>query len=233
MHYWLVMPAAGAGQRFGGEQPKQHAPLAGRTVLELALEPFLADARCRGLVLVVAAGELDEAQRRWRKEPRIRVVAGGARRCDSVLAGLDALAGHNPDDALVLVHDAARPCLAQVDLDSLLAAGAAADEGALLAAPVSDTLKRAGADGRAEATVERAGLWRALTPQRAPLGRLRLALRAALARGAAPSDEAQALEWAGARPLLVAAREANPKITLAGDLPLAEALLARRRGEQR
>ncbi len=62
----------------------------------------------------------------------------------------------------------------------------------------------------------------------APLGRLHAALAAALARGESPTDEAQALEWAGARPLLVAANGANPKITTAGDLPLAEALLALR-----
>jgi 2-C-methyl-D-erythritol 4-phosphate cytidylyltransferase len=232
MDYCLVMPAAGAGRRFGGGLAKQHAPLAGRTVLELALGPFLADFRCRTVALVVAAGELAAARLRWQEEPRVLLVAGGARRCDSVLAGLEALAARLPADTVVLVHDAARPCLARADLDRLLLAGARLPDGALLAAPVSDTLKRATADGRAEATVEREGLWRALTPQMAPLERLRAALGAALARGATPTDEAQALEWLGARPLLVPALEPNPKITLAGDLPLAEALLAQRLAEE-
>jgi 2-C-methyl-D-erythritol 4-phosphate cytidylyltransferase len=233
MRYWLVMPAAGAGRRFGRDLAKQHAPLAGRTVLELALEPFLADSRCQGVALVVPPGEQAVAGLRWQGEPRVLVVVGGARRCDSVLAGLEAVAAHAPGNPPVLVHDAARPCLARADLDRLLAAGAAAPDGALLAAPVSDTLKRATADGRAEATVERQGLWRALTPQMAPLERLREALGAAMARGATPTDEAQALEWLGARPLLVAALEPNPKITLAADLPLAEALLAQRQTEAR
>jgi 2-C-methyl-D-erythritol 4-phosphate cytidylyltransferase len=184
------------------------------------------------VALVVAAGELAAARLRWQEEPRVLVVAGGARRCDSVLAGLEALAARLPADTVVLVHDAARPCLARADLDRLLLAGARLPDGALLAAPLSDTLKRATADGRAEATVEREGLWRALTPQMAPLERLRAALGAALARGATPTDEAQALEWLGARPLLVPALEPNPKITLAGDLPLAEALLVQRLAEE-
>lgn len=238
MQYWLVMPAAGAGRRFGGQQAKQHAPLAGRTVLELALELFLADLRCLGIALVVPASELAAARQRWQGEPRVNLVAGGARRCDSVLAGLEALAARIPGNSTVLVHDAARPCLARSDLDRLLVAGASATgvpaaDGALLAAPMNDTLKRATADGRAEATVEREGLWRALTPQMAPLERLRAALGAALARGATPTDEAQALEWLGARPQLVAALEPNPKITLSGDLKLAEALLAQRMREER
>jgi 2-C-methyl-D-erythritol 4-phosphate cytidylyltransferase len=227
-HYWLVMPAAGAGRRFGGSNPKQYAPLAGRTVLEVALEPFLVDLRCQGIVLAVPAAELPATRDRWSGQERMRAVAGGERRCDSVLAGLAALLQQAPPGATVLVHDAARPCLSGDDLDRLLAAGHGLEDGALLAAPVSDTIKREGADGRSSGTVERNGLWRALTPQMAPLGRLHAALAAALARGDAPTDEAQALEWAGARPLLVAASGANPKITTAGDLPLAEALLAHR-----
>lgn len=226
--YWLVMPAAGAGRRFGAGFPKQHARLSGRTVLEVALDPFLVDLRCRGILLVVAPAELTAARTRWEGHERIRAVAGGERRCDSVLAGLAALVQRAHPDDCVLVHDAARPCLAPDDLDALLAAGHGSADGALLAAPVSDTLKRAGGDGRCDGTLDRANLWRALTPQLAPLGRLHAALSAALARGESPTDEAQVLEWAGARPRLVEARSANPKITTADDLPLAEALLARR-----
>ncbi|MFM2289010.1 MAG: hypothetical protein RL684_2153 [Pseudomonadota bacterium] len=225
------MPAAGAGRRFGASHPKQYAPLAGRTVLEVALEPFLVDLRCQGIVLAVPAAELPATRARWTAHGRMSAVAGGERRCDSVLAGLAALLESVPPGACVLVHDAARPCLSSADLARLLAAGHGLADGALLAAPVSDTLKRAGEGGRSEGTVERDGLWRALTPQMAPLGRLHAALAAALAAGRAPTDEAQALEWAGAHPLLVAATGANPKITTAGDLPLAEALLAHRAAE--
>jgi 2-C-methyl-D-erythritol 4-phosphate cytidylyltransferase len=231
VNYWLVMPAAGSGRRFGAAAPKQYAPLAGKTVLELALQPFLDDERCQAIALVVPVAGLAAARLRWQGEARVQLVVGGARRSDSVLAGLDELAQRAPDDAVVLVHDAARPCLARSDLDRLLAAGAGLADGALLAAPVSDTLKRADGQGRSEGTVEREGLWRALTPQMAPLARLRSALALALVRGAVPTDEAQALEWLGALPLLVAALEPNPKITLAGDLPLAEALLTQRMTE--
>ena len=227
MRYWLVMPAAGASRRFGVAHPKLHRPLAGRTVLEVALQPFIADERCRGIALALNPEALANAELRARLAHKVLPVGGGARRCDSVLAGLAALAGAAGED-WVLVHDAARPCLSGADLDALLAAGADHAVGALLAEPVADTLKRADAASASEATVDRRGLWRALTPQMFRHGPLRAALRAALAAGREPTDEAQAMEWQGERPLLVAARDANVKITSPKDLELAAAILTAR-----
>ena len=227
MRYWLVMPAAGASRRFGVAHPKLHRPLAGRTVLDVALQPFIDDPRCRGIALALNPEALADAELRARLAHKVRPVAGGARRCDSVLAGLAALSGVDTDD-WVLVHDAARPCLSAADLDALLAAGADHAVGALLAEPVADTLKRADAGSASEATVDRRGLWRALTPQMFRLGPLRDALQASLAAGREPTDEAQAMEWQGGRPLLVAARDGNIKITSPKDLELAAAILAAR-----
>ena len=127
MRYWLVMPAAGSSQRFGGAQPKQFSPLAGSTVMELALRPFLEDPRCAGAVVVLAAQQLQQAAANTHASDHagsgaaahVLRVAGGARRCDSVLCGLAALESHAAADDWVLVHDAARPCLSAADLTQL------------------------------------------------------------------------------------------------------------------
>ena len=243
MRYWLVMPAAGTGQRFGAGLPKQYAPLEGRTVIEWALAPFIADPRCARVVVAVAA-----ADEHWvgvgarlgtragaGPPPQVSSVTGGAHRSVSVRAALAALDGTAGAHDWVLVHDAARPCLAAVDLERLLAALAAHPLGGLLAAPAADTLKRArpGALAEVDATVERAGLWRALTPQMFRYGRLCAALDAAHAAGRFPTDEAQALEWQGAHPALVAASAANIKITGTADLALAAAILRAQRAAAR
>ena len=256
MRYWLVMPAAGSSQRFGGAQPKQFSPLAGSTVMELALRPFLEDPRCAGAVVVLAAEQLQQGAANTDTNahasdhasdhagagaaPRVLRVAGGARRCDSVLCGLAALESRAAADDWVLVHDAARPCLSAADLTQLLSAGQGQAVGALLATRVSDTIKQAGEahgnEGRAAScdhTVDRERLWQAQTPQMFRYAPLCQALRSAVAAGRAPTDEAQSFEWQGLRPLLVAARYSNLKITTAEDLVIAGALLAARAGAAR
>ena len=226
MRYWLVMPAAGAGRRFGNELPKQYQPLRGRSVLAWALRPFLSDPACAGVVLALAADDPYGPAVRDALPREVTTVRGGQERCHSVRAGLAALEGRLDSTDWVLVHDAARPCLTAQDLQGLTGECAGHPVGGVLAAPVSDTLKLAGADALVERTVDRSGLWRALTPQMFRLGPLCAALDAAIAAGRLPTDESQALEWTGARPLLVAGSALNIKITTAADLALAEALLA-------
>jgi len=216
--------------------------------MELALRPFLEDPRCAGAVVVLAAQQLQQAAANTHASDHagagaaahVLRVAGGARRCDSVLCGLAALESHAAADDWVLVHDAARPCLSAADLTQLLSAGQEQAVGALLATRVSDTIKQAGEalgnDGRAascDRTVDREQLWQAQTPQMFRYAPLCQALRAALAAGRAPTDEAQSFEWQGLRPLLVAARYSNLKITTAEDLVIAGALLAARAGSAR
>ena len=236
MRYWVVMAAAGTGRRFGGTLPKQHWVLGDSTVLQVALQVFVADSRCVAIAVALSAAALADTQLRDSLDAKVLPVAGGAERADSVLCGLAALAERDQETAQetaqetdwVLVHDAARPCLSAADLDRLLAAGAANPVGALLAAPVTDTLKSAGDASCCERTVDRAALWRALTPQMFRFGALRAALHAAQAAGRTPSDEAQAMEWQGARPLLVAAADSNIKITNREDLAVAAAIIAAR-----
>lgn len=260
MRYWLVMPAAGNGQRFrdsvtGAARepdlpvlnlpdlpvPKQYAPLLGRTVIEWALAPFVGDSRCAGIVVALAPSDPHWPLIAERgRLSAVWAVEGGADRAHSVRRGLAALAGRAAPDDWVLVHDAARPCVARADLERLLAECGTHPVGGILAAPVADTLKGCEPDGAASSTaaapaaaaraaiartVDRAGLWRALTPQMFRHGRLCEALDAAFAAGRSPTDEAQALEWSGARPLAVAGSAANLKITTAEDLALAAAVL--------
>lgn len=225
MQYWLVMPAAGSGRRFGGGVPKQYLPLAGATVIEHALAPFMADARCTGIVVARDAADTAFASLPVAASPKLRLVDGGARRCDSVRNGLTALA--ITDATWVLVHDAARPCLPRADLDALLTELADHPVGGLLAAPLADTLKQSDVNQLVTGTPSREGLWRALTPQMFRLGLLREALDAAATSGREPTDEAQAVEWLGKASRLVAGSAANLKITTPADLAVAEALLTR------
>jgi 2-C-methyl-D-erythritol 4-phosphate cytidylyltransferase len=222
MNYWLVMPAAGVGRRFGADRPKQYAPLCGRTVIEWALAPFLTDARCAGAVVALA-----EEDPYWTAiaPPTVLVAPGGRERSHSVRNGLAALADRAGRDDWVLVHDAARPCLSRQDLDRLLAGLGSHPVGGILAAPAADTLKRADASRQVQQTVDRAGLWRALTPQMFRYGRLCEALDRAHADGRVPTDEAQAIEWLGDRPALIEGAAVNLKITSAADLAIAAALL--------
>jgi 2-C-methyl-D-erythritol 4-phosphate cytidylyltransferase / 2-C-methyl-D-erythritol 2,4-cyclodiphosphate synthase len=235
MRYWLVMPAAGSGSRFHGDSPKQYAPLLSKTVIEWALAPFLGDARCVHAVVVIA-----ESDARWAGiaaclgSLKLSATSGAGERSESVRRGLAALEGRAQPEDWVLVHDAARPCLDSRDLERLLERVAAHGSGGLLAVRVADTLKEAAAAAAAPAepqaarTVDRAPLWRALTPQMFRFGPLCAALDAAHAAGRYPTDEAQALEWQGRTALLIEGAATNLKLTTAEDLGLAAAVLRAR-----
>jgi len=224
---WAIVPAAGRGARFGGERPKQYVHVAGRTVLEHTLRALLGHPEVAGAVVVLA--EDDGYWPGWRDllgKP-ILTCTGGAERADSVLAGLSALPKSVQGGDLVLVHDAARPNLHHTDLTALLERGRHDPVGAILAAPVRDTLKRADTEQRIEATAPREHLWRALTPQLFRRLSLTRALEAARLSDVTVTDEAMALERRGLRPLLVEGREDNIKITTPADLAYFEWVLGR------
>ena len=224
---WAIIPAAGRGTRFGGEIPKQYLDIAGRPLIAHALEALLAHPRVCGAVVALAAD--DERWPGWTTlhgKPVLR-CAGGGERADSVLAALHALPAEVTGDSLVLVHDAARPNLRGEDINRLIAAAQDHVDGALLAAPVRDTLKRADSQLRIASTESRDGLWRALTPQAFRRAALTSALENARRAGVVVTDEAMAMERMGAKPLLVEGREDNLKVTTPADLALARYLLSR------
>ena len=222
------MPAAGSGSRAGLALPKQYARLASRSVIEWSLQPFVDDPRCEGLMVALAPDDTHFAELDLKAAgTRLRRCEGGARRCDSVLAALQALPAAATD--WVLVHDAARPCVSTAEVDALLTQLGGHAIGGLLALPQSDTLKRDNGRGQVAGTVSREGLWRALTPQMFRVGALRDALTLALQGAVPPTDEAQALELAGLRPALVQGSPLNIKVTTGKDLALAEQILRSRR----
>lgn len=223
---WVVVPAAGIGRRFGGERAKQYVELDGEPLIAHALQALLAHPSVEGAVVVLAAD--DASWPGWTEvsgKP-VATCVGGATRAGSVLAGLAALPESVRADDFVLVHDAARPNLQQADLDALLERGRADPVGAILAAPVRDTLKRAGDDGGIDCTEPRERLWRALTPQLFRRLQLARALEAATLDGVEVTDESMAMERQGLRPLLVEGREDNLKVTTQADLALLRALRA-------
>lgn len=210
----------------GGARPKQYLELAGRAVLEHTLARLAADPRISGIVVALGPDDSDWGRLTLPAGIEVRTVAGGAERCHSVLNALDALAATAAAQDWVLVHDAARPCLRAADLARLLDTLAEDPVGGLLGVPVRDTMKRGDAGDRVEATVDRTGLWHALTPQMFRLQALREALAAAIAAGDLVTDEAAAMERAGHRPRLVPGAGDNLKITRPEDLPLAAYYLA-------
>ena len=219
-----LIVAAGQGRRAGGTVPKQYARLGGETVLARTLTVFLEHPGV-DLALVVVA-EADRPlydQTITASHPKLLAPApGGATRQGSVLNGLRALSAHTP--ARVLIHDAARPFVTAATVDRVLAA-LERSPGAIAALPLADTLKRAGSDRHIAATFDRAGLWRAQTPQAFRFEAILGAHEAAAAAGRQDlTDDAAVAEWAGIPVELVEGSEANGKLTTAQDLAMAAAV---------
>jgi 2-C-methyl-D-erythritol 4-phosphate cytidylyltransferase len=234
MRYFVVIPAAGSGRRFSASMPKQYAALGASTVIEHALAPFESDADCAGIVVAVGADDPLWPAIAARRSRMLETVDGGAQRAHSVRNALRALVARVRDDDWIMVHDAARPCFSIADLAMLKREIASHPVGGLLAQPLADTLKRATEGGlpHSESTVDRTGLWRAATPQVFRFGNLLRAIDAALSSQRTPTDEAQAMEWAGHKPRLIAGRADNIKITTAEDLSLAAAILSVRAAQE-
>jgi 2-C-methyl-D-erythritol 4-phosphate cytidylyltransferase / 2-C-methyl-D-erythritol 2,4-cyclodiphosphate synthase len=237
---WAIVPAAGRGERFSSDKPhadrphalpKQYAALLGSSVLEWSLRALLAEPRIHAIVVVLAAGDSHWPHVAAKLDsPKLLTTLGGAQRQDSVMNGLEFLASRAAADDWILVHDAARPCLSAGDIAALADAlqndsgGAGSDiGGAVLAAPIVDTVKRQLPDGLE--TVDRAGLWRALTPQVFAFAQLRRALQDAARMGVAVTDEAQAMERIGVHARLVSGSPFNIKVTGVADLKTAAAIL--------
>jgi 2-C-methyl-D-erythritol 2,4-cyclodiphosphate synthase/2-C-methyl-D-erythritol 4-phosphate cytidylyltransferase len=205
----------------GGDLPKQYIEVAGVTIFEHSLRALLACGQLTAVVVALHPEDVRAANLAVLDDARVQSVVGGASRSDSVLAGLDALAQQAAADDWVLVHDAARPCLQLEDCLRLIARVTDSGIGGILAEPVVDTVKRAGADGLVAATLDRKALWRAQTPQMFRLGELREALAQAAEQGLAVTDEASAMEMAGYPVQLIRGSSRNLKVTVPTDLQLA------------
>jgi 2-C-methyl-D-erythritol 4-phosphate cytidylyltransferase len=229
--FYALIPAAGAGTRMAGGQPKQYLALAGKPMLWHAARALCAP-QVETVFVVLAPGDERFAACDWsalggRIEP---LYCGGETRRDSVYNGLVAAMAAVDADDWILVHDAARPCLPRVDLERLIEECRGDAIGGILALPVADTVKRAAKDEagalRVAGSEDRSQLWLAQTPQMFRAGLLAQALKDARS---GLTDEASAVEAMGLRPRLVTGSRENLKVTFPEDLGIAEAIIARRK----
>lgn len=252
----VIIPAAGIGSRMAASTAKQYILIGQQTILEHTLSVFLSHSRINKVVVVLHPQDELFATLSIAKHPRLSTVIGGSERADSVLAGLSFVAKTELNHHFVLIHDAARPCVNTDDITRLIERCAllnADDEvcGAILACPVTDTIKRASptkqsradiqewaqeqvqespqeqAEESAQAnvlinnTVDRSMLWQAQTPQMFRIGELIAAIKAGLANGYTLSDEASAMELTAKKVVLVEGPSSNIKITKPSDVSLA------------
>ncbi|MCX7175135.1 MAG: 2-C-methyl-D-erythritol 4-phosphate cytidylyltransferase [Proteobacteria bacterium] len=235
-HFALV-PAAGSGARMGGDAsggiPKQYLPLAGHPLIFHALATLCSLARIKRVFVVLAPEDDEWSRHDWSAlgSKLLPLFCGGTTRAESVRNGLRATAAQVSAQDWMLVHDAARPCLAPWHVDTLIDAIADDEVGGILAVPVADTLKRADASKRIDATVSRSALWQAQTPQMFRHAYLRRALESH-ANLEGVTDEAGAMEALGFRPKLVAGDATNLKVTYPLDLLLAGWILRHRNEEE-
>lgn len=230
MNCWGVLPAAGSGNRFGSEVPKQYLPLNGRAVISWSVETLLA-APLEALVVVIGQDDPHWPGLGWNENPRLETCAGGAQRQQSVLNGLLALAGRAAADDWVMVHDAVRPCVRSEDIGKLIRqVDASGNDGAILGWPVNNALKRIAASMTVLDNMDREDCWNAATPQMFRYGVLLGALRRAEAEDCFHADEAAAVIAAGGSVLMVPCAKDNIKITHEPDLAIAGGILARRQG---
>lgn len=205
--------------------PKQYLSIAGKPMLAHVLETFVHSNRIDHIVLVVSAedGYIDEVLMPFEEfAQKITLVRkGGLTRQESVLNGLIEMEGRFDGSDWILVHDAARPGLNNQLIARLIDSLQDDPVGGLLALPLVDTLKRSGPNNRAEVTVPREDLWAAQTPQMFPYALLRRALE----QCAHVTDEAGAVEALGLQPRLVEGSARNFKVTLPGDIAMAERYL--------
>jgi 2-C-methyl-D-erythritol 4-phosphate cytidylyltransferase / 2-C-methyl-D-erythritol 2,4-cyclodiphosphate synthase len=224
-----LIVAAGRGIRFGGPLPKQYAAFNGTSVLALTVSAFLSVPGITAIRVVIAPQDRDIYAAGVEGLDLPPPVLGGATRQQSVLNGLEALATAAPD--FVAIHDAARPFILPHDISACLAAAAAPGiDGAILGIALTDTLKRVDT-GTIAATIPRAGLWRAQTPQVFRYGRILAAHRAAATLGAtettALTDDAAVAERAGHKIVMVSGSGENRKVTTVGDLQQAQTMETR------
>jgi len=229
---WAVIPAAGSGRRMQQDIPKQYLEFQGKTIIEHCLDRLLSHPAIDGAVIVLQADDRRWEEIAYNSNKTVFIADGGVERQHSVYSGLTMLQFRCGNDAIALVHDAVRPLVEHDDLDQVISAARAHTAGAILAAPLNDSLKLQNQNLEIARSLPREGLWRALTPQVFHLQVLLNALRRVIDEEILITDDAQAVELAGYSPALVAGSSENLKITTPGDLALAERIWLNQRNQQ-
>lgn len=221
--FTVVVPAAGIGKRMSKLLPKQYLTINHKTIIEHTVERLLSHQQISHVIIALAENDPYFVKTTLAKNPNVSTVIGGKERCDSVLAGVNSL--QQSVQKWVLVHDAARPCVTHKDISELIDRCLNTNEGAILASPVRDTMKRSNDNGQITLTENRNNLWHALTPQMFQTQQLQQALVGALKNKILITDEASAIEYSQQTCNIVSAREDNIKITRPSDLKLATFIL--------
>lgn len=221
--YWAILPAAGSGTRFASTTPKQYLTLLDKTVMQHSVDR-ICQLDIQGCVVALSDDDTTAKSLKFATPDLVHWVTGGAERMDSVLAALEYLQDFAQDLDWVLVHDVARPCILNSDLQRLIAELADDEVGGLLAVPVRDTLKLA-SQQQVIKTVPRDHLWQCQTPQMFRFGVLKHAMQQAKANQQLVTDEASAIELLNLNVKLVAGSSSNIKITYPEDLALAAAIM--------
>ncbi len=220
----VVIVAAGSSRRMGGRD-KLWIPLAGRLTLARTIDAFAASPLISTIVLVLNPERIEDARELCAREGWQKIggiVAGGARRQDSVRAGLEQLAEVAPETRWVMIHDGARPLVTAAILEAGLRA-AQEHLAAVAAVPVKDTIKQV-QDGIIQSTPERSQLWAVQTPQVFAFPLIHQAHHSEIAQEEA-TDDAALLERLGHAVAIFPGSYTNLKITTHEDLLIAEALL--------
>lgn len=218
----VIIPAAGFGTRMGSAEPKQYLLLGNKPIIIHTIEAFLCNNNISDIIVVVPKDKIVQTELLIEEyavsSSLVSVIAGGARRQDSVYLGLSALSDSHD---IVLVHDGARPLITQDVIDRCYEG--AREHGAVIAAvPVKDTLKKVEKDNTVAATVDRESLFQAQTPQAAIR---KLLLKAYKVNGDRDvTDESSLLERANIPVSIVEGSETNLKVTRPEDLTLAETI---------
>lgn len=229
---WAVIPAAGTGLRMRSEIPKQYLSFQGKTLIEHCLDRLLSHPEIEGAIVVLREDDKNWETIAYAAEKPVFTTTGGQQRHDSVYSGLTTLQYRLGNDVIALVHDAVRPLVSHSDLGNVIEAARRHAAGAILASPVTDTLKRQGDGMEIAGTLSRDGLWRALTPQVFHLQPLLNALKQVIDNNLSVTDDAEAVELLGHAPRLVAGDVGNFKITEPGDVALAEKIWLNQRDQK-
>ncbi len=222
-----IIPAAGSGTRMGISRPKQYLEINGISIIQHTIERLASFQLVDGIVVALAEDDAYFDKLQFDLDIPLNTVVGGEERIHSVYNAAKSLQTAVDNDDFFMVHDSVRPCVCHDDVDRLLLAAQQHPCGALLAAPVTDTIKRVDQVHEVCETVNRENLWRALTPQVFRATMLTQALKVRVYDYIqSVTDEASVMEAQGHKPLIVEGRSDNIKITHADDLKLAEIILS-------
>lgn len=228
-----VVAAAGCGSRMSGDTPKQYLKINRQTILDITLSRLVSFAPIELVVLVISPQDNYFKHLEYGENEKVIIIEGGAERANSVHNALRFLYDSGlPDEAPVMVHDAARPCITHQDLKQLSDTYQNTNQACILTSEVNDTLQKVGDSNLIEQTLDRSSLVRAYTPQMASFNQLKTSLKHAIDNKLNVTDEASALLASNYAVASVNGRADNIKITRNDDLALAEFYLSKQESEK-